>query len=111
MRKGLRTMSGRSVSDAAKKRWGRMAHTPPYAAYGREMYALGAVAGHRATAALVPLVLPLGMLYGMIVVHLSYALPEHFLSGLIVAAMAGVPWLAVQRWAPPLIDRFTARLL
>ena len=97
---------------AARKHWKRTVGPDyPLMRYGETLHTEGVLVGHRATAHLITPVLSLGVLYGMIVANLAHALPEGYLTTLLVLAMASAPWLGADRWQPALVERITARLL
>lgn len=103
------------IRDAARKHWkralGPAADDYPFMHYGRSMYTEGVFAGHRATAHLITPVLSLGAVYGMLAANLAHALPEGYLTTLLISAMAVVPWLGADRWQPALAERIAAKLL
>ena len=100
------------IRDAARKHWKRAVGPDyPLMQYGETLYTEGVLAGHRATAHLITPVLSLGAVYGMLVANLAHALPEGYLTTLLISAMAVVPWLGADRWQPALAERITAKLL
>lgn len=99
---------------AAIRLWGESlgpAADYPFMHFGRAMYTEGVLVGHRATAHLIAPTLCIGVVYGLIVAQVSYALPDGYLTMLLVSAMAVAPWLGADRWQPALAERITAKLL